>query len=295
MKRQFLLCCGILLVSFTGAAQRTIIASGDYTYYVPKHIALEQAERIALERAQLQILADEFGTIIESVSTTQIANSNGQSNVSTSTIGSSEVKGEWLETIGDPIYTTSYEGGMLVLHVKIKGRVREILTAPIDFKVKVLCNGIEDKFERSSFFDGDDMYLSFASPINGYLTVYLFNGNDNVYCLLPYQRQTEGMIAIKANQRYIFFSQDQTPDTIEKQLVDEYILTADSESEFNRIYIIFSPHRFYKAADKQGSTSESPRFLSFQEFQKWLAKVRRSDNSMQLVVKDIIINKHVVN
>ena len=281
-------------MSFTAAAQKTIIASGDYTYYVPKNIALEQAERIALERAQLQILADEFGTIIESVSTTRIANTNGQSNVSTSTIGSSEVKGEWLETIGEPIYTTSYERGMLVLHVKVKGRVREIVSAPIGFEAKILCNGLEDRFERSSFFDGDDMYLSFSSPINGYLTVYLYDGDDYVFCLLPYQRQADGMIDIKANQRYLFFSQDNTPSAIEKQVVDEYTLTADSESEFNRIYIIFSPHRFYKAADKQGKSSESPRFLTFQEFQRWLAKSRRSDEAMQLVVKDIIINKRIV-
>ena len=291
MKRIFLLLGAIYFASLTVSAQKTVIASGDYMYVVPKNVSMDQAERIAVERAQIQIIADEFGSIVESFTTTRIQNANGSSQVSSSTLGSSEVRGEWLETIGEPTIRPSYEDGMLVIRVHIKGRIREIVSAPIDFTARILCNGTEDRYEQSEFRDGDDLFLSFSSPAKGYLTIYLYDGDDQVYCLLPYQRQSEGMVEVDANKRYVFFSQALSPKSIDKQLVDEYTLTADRDNEFNRIYIIFSPRKYYKADDSWNGGQDSPRSLSYGDFQKWLAKNKKHDTEMRLVVKDIIINK----
>ena len=46
-------------------AQSVINVSGDYTYYAPSNISIEQAKQIALERARLQCLAEEFGTVMK--------------------------------------------------------------------------------------------------------------------------------------------------------------------------------------------------------------------------------------
>lgn len=37
---------------------------GTYQYYVPRHIARDQAEQIALERAMIEAIAREFGTVL---------------------------------------------------------------------------------------------------------------------------------------------------------------------------------------------------------------------------------------
>lgn len=291
MRCYFLFAAGLLLTPLTSSAQRSVVVSGEYIYYVPKNISLDQAERIAVERAQIQLIADEFGTIVEAFTTAKISNTNGVSQVSTSTLGSSEVRGEWIETLGEPTIEPSYEDGMLVVHVSIKGRIREIVSAPVDFKAKILRNGTDDRFEQSEFCHGDDMYLSFSSPVKGYLTIYLFDGDDQVYCLLPYQRQSEGMVEIDANKRYVFFSRDLTPKSIDKQLVDEYNLTASRDDEYNRVYIVFSTKKFFKAEDNENVGADIPRSLSFSAFQNWLTKNKKRDTDLRFEIKDILIHK----
>lgn len=101
--------------------QKLKTVEGEYTYHAPENVTLEQARRTALDRAKIQALADAFGTIVSQYNATQVKNRNGQSSIDFTSIGGSEVKGEWIETIGDPIYNTMYEDGMLVVSVKVKG------------------------------------------------------------------------------------------------------------------------------------------------------------------------------
>lgn len=271
-------------------AQKVQKVSGEYIYYAPSTITLDQARQIALDRAKIQLIADEFGTIVSSTNITRMANTNGDSDIQMTTLGESEVKGEWIETIGEPKYEIGYENDMLYVKVSISGRIREIVSASIDIKAKLLRNGTEDKFESEEFRSGDDMYLFFQSPVGGYLTVYLYDGDDSVYCLLPYQRQTVGQIPIQANIPYIFFSSANARD-IPNYIVDEYLLTCTKDLELNRMYVIFSPHLFTKAVDHNGNDGVIPRMLSFKEFHSWLSKVRRQDIDMVINTVDLTISK----
>lgn len=271
-------------------AQKVQKVSGEYIYYAPSTITLDQARQIALDRAKIQLIADEFGTIVSSTNITRIANTNGNSDIQMTTLGESEVKGEWLETLGEPKYEIGYENDMLYVKVSISGMIREIVSAAIDIKAKLLRNGTDDKFESEEFRSGDDMYLSFQSPVDGYLTVYLYDGDDSVYCLLPYQSQSVGQIPIQANIPYIFFSSANARD-IPNYIVDEYMLTCTKDLELNRMYVIFSPHLFTKAVDHKGNDGVIPRMLSFKEFHSWLSKVRRQDINMVINTVDLTISK----
>lgn len=271
-------------------AQKVQKVSGEYIYYAPSTITLDQARQIALDRAKIQLIADEFGTIVSSTNLTRIANTNGNSDIQMTTLGESEVKGEWLETLGEPKYEIGYENDMLYVKVSISGMIREIVSAAIDIKAKLLRNGTDDKFESEEFRSGDDMYLSFQSPVDGYLTVYLYDGDDSVYCLLPYQSQSVGQIPIQANIPYIFFSSANARD-IPNYIVDEYMLTCTKDLELNRMYVIFSPHLFIKAVDHNGNDRVIPRMLSFKEFHSWLSKVRRQDINMVINTVDLTISK----
>lgn len=270
----------IVLLTFTSTvfSQRMKTVEGEYTYHAPENVTMEQAKRTALERAMIQALADEFGTIVSQQNATRVENRNGRSDIDFLSISGSEVKGEWIETIGEPIYNIRYEGNMLVVTVKVKGKAREIVSASIDFKYHILRNGTDDKFESNQFRSGDDLYLSFKSPVNGYLAVYLVDAENQAYCLLPYRNQTEGIYPVKANQRYVFFNIKEAP-LQERPYVDEYVMTCERESENNQIYIIFSSQQFVKASDNS-IDDRLPRELGYDDFQKWLVKCRTRDNGM---------------
>jgi len=261
----------------------------EYIYHAPENVTLEEARRTALDRAKIQALADAFGTIVSQTNATHVQNRNGSSDVDFLSIGGSEVKGEWIETIGEPVYDISYEQGMLIVKVSVKGKAREIVSAQIDIKTKVLRNGTEDKFESDEFRDGDDLFLSFVSPVSGYLAVYLVDAEQKAYCLLPYRNQTDGIYKLKANRRYLFFNIKEAPQQ-ERPYVDEYVMTCSRSSEQNQIYVIFSPYPFAKAADN-ASAETLPRELNFEEFQKWLVKCKIKDNQMIRKTIQIIILK----
>lgn len=286
--RQFVL---LLLSIFCSAvsAQKVVTVEAEYIYHVPENVTLESAKRTALDRAKIQAIADEFGTIVSQSNTTRIDNKNGSSQVDFLSIGGSEVKGEWIETIGEPEYVISYEQGMLVITCRVKGKAREIVAAQIEFKAKVLRNGTEDKFEDDNFRSGDDLYLSFQSPIKGNLAVYLVDADRQAFCLLPYRNQTEGIYPVKANLPYLFFNERLAPQE-ERSYVDEYNMTCERSSEHNQIYIIFSPNQFAKAVDNNANDA-LPRQLSYEDFNKWLVKCRKYDKDMNLRMIPITITK----
>ena len=288
LSRWFLAVCFCIGLQAVAVAQKTERVTATYTYYAPEHVSIEEARRVALQRAQLQAIADAFGTIVTQSNATRVRNENGKSDVSLLSFGASEVRGEWLRTDGEPEYDIAYEDGMLAVTVRVKGVIREIVNAAVDFQAKVLRNGTEDRFEGEEFRNGDDLYLSFRSPVDGFLTVYLLDAEGTAYCLLPYRNDTGGRVAIEGNRHYVFFSLDDVPAE-ERSIVDEYTMTCSRDGELNQIYVIFSPQLFTKAVDYAGEGLQ-PRELPYEEFQEWLFKCRKQDPEMRVEVKGILIN-----
>lgn len=67
--------------------------------------------------------------------------------------------------------------------------------------------------------------------------------------------------------------------------------TCSREIEYNDIYIIFSPNAFTKANTNESTEDVLPRQLSFEDFQKWLVKLRKIDkeaivNNKQISIKN---------
>ncbi len=284
------LCCFICIVfSICCFSQKIKTVDGEYTYVVPENVNLDKAKYIALERLKIQLIEEEFGSTVSQSNSTLVKNSNGKSDVDFVSIGGSEVNGEWIETIGTPRYNIYYEKEMLVVSVKAKGRIREIISTAVDVKSLVLRNGIEDRFESDTFKSGDDLYISFQSPTNGYLVVYLVDTDQRAFCLLPYQNMKEGSFNVEANKRYVLFS-TQTASSELKPYVDEYTMTCTHDQEINQLYVIFSTSPFVKAIDDK-LEKELPRELSNEDFQKWLAKYRTRDTNMVVKKKTITIRK----
>lgn len=161
---------------------------------------------------------------------------------------------------------------MLTIKVSIDGKAREIKNASIDIEAKLLRNGTEEKYESDEFRNGDDLYLYFKSPINGYLAVYLLDENtQQVFCLLPYKSSGEPAYKIIHDKPYVFFSCQKAEEKPSE--VDEYTMTCEHLIEQNIIYIVFSPNMFAKAFAEDENIG-LPRQLPLKEFQKWLGKCK---------------------
>lgn len=191
----------------------------------------------------------------------------------------SDLRGEWIGTIGEPTYKITYSDGLLCVHVKVKGTIRQLNSEFAKLTIKLLRNSTDIKFESYEFHNNDDLFLFLVSPINVYLLVYLIDNRDNAFCLLPYARQPEGIFEVEANKEYIFFSKKHST-LQDKTIVDEYIMTCEDNIEYNRIAIIYSENRFIKSADFAISENV-PRTLPKKDLNVWLAKARNRDLKMQ--------------
>lgn len=271
-------------------AQKTVKLCGEYVYIAPENVTPEQAKQTALERAKLNALADRFGTNISQLNTTLIENQNEKSNIKFLAMGGSEVKGEWIEDTKPPVFEVDYSQNGLTVKVSVCGTAREIKGAKIDFTARILRNGVESRYESSEFRHGDDVFLLFKSPVDGYLAVYLMDDMQNVFCLLPYRNDAAGKTQVKAGKEYVFFSAKHAEK--EMTFTDEYMLTCNKSIEQNFIYIVFSPNEFTKANDtRTDRESVLPRELSFDNFQQWLAKNRVRDKDMSVETKILTIKK----
>lgn len=290
MKR-FILFIIFVFAIIIGYSQKTAKVSATYTYYAPETMSVEEAKRTALDRAKIQAIADEFGTIVSQSTSTVITNKNGESDTKFFAIGGSDVKGEWIETIGNPEYKLKFENHFIVVTCSVKGKARETISAKIEFSAKTLRNGTELRFEDINFRDGDDLYLYFQSPTNGYLAAYLLDElSQTVYCILPYKAQTFSAYPVLANKEYVLFSRKDA-DKSERPIVDEYTLSCANDKEFNTLYILFSPSQIGKRNGFDDSIEDKPDNISFKDFKSWLSRTLSKDNNIQYQEINISISK----
>lgn len=245
----------------------------------------DEARANALMRAKIQAVEDHFGTTVQQNNATQVIANGSDSKIQFHSQSESEVRGEWVETVGTPQFKVWYESG-LVVKVTLRGYIRPIEDASTLFDVKILCNGTATRFERADFRDGDDLFMQFTSPVDGYIAVYL-SDFQNVYCLLPYPDDNGNASPVKGGKTRVLFSYDHR-DTGES--VKQYHMTCDGGTESNMIYVCFSTNSFDKAIDAANGR-QLPRMLSVADFHKWLSRCRRNDRAFQVKEYSITVTK----
>lgn len=284
------LCC---CVAF---AQKVKKETGVYTYVLPKNETEEQGKFIALERAREDAINKAFGQIISRENITRTDVHNGEATTDFSSLGQSLTKGEWVETIGEPEFVVNYDQtlGSLVITCTVRGRVRELMSAKAEFEWKVLKNVPESKFESYDFKDADQLYLSFQTPKDGYVAIYLIDAENKANCLLPYASDPDGQEPVVHGQEYVFF-------TPQNNVVDDFIVDTSSmdneiklycndNTEINRIRVIFSPNPFTKPVD-QLDRATGIRSLSLEKFEKWLGESQRKDSQMTVDTRNVTVSK----
>ncbi|MDE6720920.1 MAG: DUF4384 domain-containing protein [Bacteroidaceae bacterium] len=284
--RPVILSVVFLFLPIACCAQKVKSVSGEFTYYAEASMSLNDAKRSAIENARLQALANEFGTHV-SQSTEQIERSaDGQESSFFMQLNSSEVKGEWLEDTMEPqCEVVEILTDMIVLKAKISGKARAVSNEAVDFEALVLRNGTEARFADAHFRDGDDLFMLFRAPVDGYVAVYLIDEHQTAFCLLPYQNNADGQMPVRRNKEYVFFAPNRQGD----DEVDELTMNCvNGTIEHNQIYVIFSPNVFHKALDNHLDDT-LPRQLLYRDFSQWLSKCRKRDPKMGVKIMHIKI------
>ena len=281
--------CAAVLLSLDVSARKVKTVEGEYTFYAPENMSPAEARRVATDRAMIAAIANEFGTLVSQNSSSVVKNDGSETDNSFFSIGGSEVKGEWIRTIGSPRYTITYEQDMLVVKAWVKGEACEIETASIDLDVRTLRHAPDLKYETREFKDNDDIFLYFRSPENGYLAVFLLDETTaTVSLLLPYESSGLSSYPVKRGSPYIFFSEN-TCERSEAGEVENYVLMCSAEVEYNSIYVVFSPDKFTSPLSDTRHL-EVP-VISYEEFSKWLTRNRKHDKRMNVQTITVKINK----
>lgn len=283
--RLFLL-IGLLLTGVVAMAQKVRTVSATYTYHAPETMSVEEAKRIAIDRAKIQAIADAFGSTVTQSSSTIVSNLNGVSDSQFFSMGGSDVKGEWIETLGEPDFQIKHDGNILNVTCSIKGRVRELIHPEIELTAKVLKNGTSLKYESDRFKDGDEVYLFFQSTEDGNISVYL-RQNDSVYRLLPYKGENRNGFPVSKNTPYTLFSKKNST-TSDK--TDEYVLYADNEIDMADVIILYTPN-LSSLPPTDAPAFDRPLSLDLPAFNRWLVKKRNTDLHSRIVVLPITISK----
>ncbi|MBP5771081.1 MAG: hypothetical protein J6W75_06935 [Bacteroidaceae bacterium] len=304
MKRLFLFVFILSCFSFTFCAQAQEVKTveGEYIFHYGSDVSRRDARNYAFEQAKLNAIQNAFpGTITAESNTLTIANGTEGSFSKFMQTSESEVKGEWLGEVGEPEYTSlSYdeEHDLDGIKCRVKGKVRELTWTKPQFTWTLMRNHIEAASATAEFVSGDDIYMDFTAPCNGFLVVCCMDGaSGEVNCMVPHPDEPGGVYEVKGGKRYVFFSerhdnQDHMLPTQELQPI------AESPMDYMQFFVIFSPQRFTRPAATSGGFVEidghkyqQVPIISADVFNKWLLKQRIRDTQLQCEKKLISLRK----
>lgn len=259
---------------------------GESTFYDDGTRSRLECMRLALEQARIDALAKKFGTIVsQDILQADRVNGNREHNDFLA-LSSTEVRGEWVADDGEPEYKFERDSQEnLIVTCIVKGKAKAIDNESAQFNSSVLRNGVDERNADINFRNGDSMYLDFQGSEDGYLAVFLEDEQKNVFQLLPYISDQKSRVPVKKGTRYVFFS----PQNGQKgEVVDELILTADYNTEYNRVYVLFSPDQFSSPVMTK-DPGQLP-YMDSGEFSRWLVRTRKNDPKMGVKAMNLIIS-----
>lgn len=270
---------------------------GEAERFSPETESPDEARRKAIQEAQINALEKAFGTALTERTMIISDTHDGHTSNSAHSFGESQVNGDWIRNLSEPeIRIVPVEHGNMY-YVKVYGEAREVKYNKIEVDCRLLCNGTDpdkNRLRGDIFYEGDELYVYFTSPIDGWLSIYLIDDDDErtTQRLVPYDDQREAAYPIVANREYVFFSK-KTAEPQYVNFVTRMIVEARKKVDINDLYVIFSPNEFTQVSStvykhSRHNTDESeiqadlmPRETTYQRFDMWLCKQRRQDADLQ--------------
>lgn len=302
--RTILLFAIMSITSITAFCQKAEVVDITETaeIFATKNESEASAKQRAIEAAQLEGLYKAFGMSISQMYEITESSEDGTQAFSIST---TDVNGEWIQDLAEPKITVKPSDGGYWYIATVKGRGRRIAREHVDLDVRFLYGLDEDRQQcKGDYDEGDNFYLYFCSPIDGYLTVYLRDDDENqtMQAILPYEGQGGEAYPIKADKKYIFFSKEKAEPEMAK-FTRALKLYSRKWVDVNTVYIVFSPNPFSRSKTTANKSEEQtvnigsqkinlmPRETTAKNFRKWLSKRQCEDYKLQLKQKQITIKK----
>ena len=264
-------------------AQSLRTETGESKLKIEDYMSLKEAKELAIRQAKIDAIEKAFGSYIEQDIRNEVK--NGQ--LSFDVVGNVKVKGEWIETLKEPVFEfpshdlVTNKGRITERYVycKIKGRIRKIEDNPVEFVALPLSKPMRN-FTTERYYNGDRFYLFFKSANKGYLSIYVAFGDD-AYRILPYAEMGGDYInnvPVEADVEYVFFDISENRDYFPGfpyHKVDELQLGTELEKEYNTIYVVYSKRPFTKPILSDGGNQGDlllPKNLSKSKFDKWVRR-----------------------
>jgi len=318
MKQLSLLLLATILSTLCTAQEiKTVKTKGKaQVQWYPERESLTEARDRALELAKINALENAFGTLVMQGNTVYVENKKTGEKVETNTtfkmIGNTAVKGEIIQIIKTDFKESKKKEKIdrkkveiTYIDCNITIEAKELTDTKIEVEAYPL-NSTKIVRPVTDFYEGDDLFLYFRSPVNGFLTVFLDDGQQ-AQCLLPYRKMPAGMeeaMPIVADKEYIFFSDKPEHNYFDDDFYaeDTYELVASSEKDLNQLYIIFSKTPLNKPilnkdendkllVELEKDKYELPRVIDSEAFKKWLIKIQQIRNDLQVINQMISIEK----
>lgn len=292
MQLSLVICC---LLPYFLFAQDLLTAKGQYELRIEKNWTEEYALKLCRENAILNALESVFGTSINQSNTLYNKNTTSGNLVKSDmifySVSNTLINGEWVKTIKESEPKFTELDGYRWVRIEIEGEVREIKKIPFSPEAHPLsCQNLSCSTEV--FNNGQNFYLHFKSPKNGFVSIFLDDG-ENVQRLLPYSNQKNSdNFQVKADKNYVFFKK-----TNEVKNADEIELYTTHLMEQNRLFILFSTKEFQKPIlDEDAKTDingyKFPAKLESKKFQVWLQKLRIFNKQIELKTIDLTIRSN---
>lgn len=267
----------IFYCSTTGLAQKVKTESGTAQLKIEKTMSKEAALLKVEELAKINAIENAFNTYVEQEANVTVISGKSDFRI----IGTTKVKGEWIETLEKKLSEdTREEVGQygkektIWITCTIKGRIKEATPkASVEFTT-LSCPKLNCR--STTFVSGEQLYLQFKSPLDGYLSIFIDDGNT-VNRLLPYSSsENSSSVKVKADKNYIFFAKnDDNPEFGSPDEVELYTL---KYKEYNTLYIIFSEVNYFKPILNKEKFADNgyllPKSLIKTRFEEWISKNR---------------------
>ncbi|MDF1547320.1 MAG: hypothetical protein P1P88_05830 [Bacteroidales bacterium] len=318
MKHISLILLALALITFCRAQEIKIVKTKGkaQVQWYPERESLTQARDRALELAKINALENAFGTLVMQGNSIYIENKKTGEKVETNTtfkmIGNTAVKGEIIQILKTDFKESKKKEKIDRKKVEITYidcnltiEAKELTDTKIEVETYPLSSS---KIIRpvTEFYEGDDLFVYFRAPLNGFLTIFLDDG-DQAQCLLPYRKMPAGLeeaMPIIADKEYIFFSDKPDFNYFDDDFFaeDTYELVASSEKDINQLYIIFSKTPLNKPilnkdennkllVELEKNKYELPRVIDSDAFKKWLVKIQQIRNDLKITTHMITIEK----
>jgi len=223
---------------------------GDYKMIIENNMTQEQAEHICIEKAQTNAIEKAFGIAIIQGNSTFMQNNKTGEKVEThdvfNSISGTYVAGEWVKDLQTPsVKKVTDADNKVWIEAHVRGIVRKIKTTQVTFTAEPA--SCEDrKCITMDFNNGQDFYLIFKAPKDGFVAVYVdVPIQDTTYRILPYKQfHSQACVPVKADEEYIFFSKKYDKINSSASLDEMTMtLTDNKTAETNKLFVLYSPEQ----------------------------------------------------